>query len=297
MVEIFIMRLWLYSLVRKYGSASEVKFIQLLAQLSEESHKKILYWSKIMAVQAVLSSYMFVLLFVGVELIIADDLWHFLAGMFHFITYLIAAQISISDVLILYVYAFTDCTIVLGQMKQLSEAVNKYGRSTEPMMNIMIRYARLIVSIKQLNSLSKTLMMASKLCVIPFGSMIIIIATCSVEDPLQFVFKMAELGIGIFYASHGYILIAMLSRVDSMSKRLNDQINSAIVRAEHPNSANVKCYNLILEDLSCSRSHLVAREFGGRVTQMDAFDSVISTLSTLTLLFSLLGNNTHPETK
>ena len=285
--EIACLRVWLYTIIRKHRLMENIEFIQLLQNLDRKTARDVLYWSKFLSVNFTCGAYAFVSIFIGFELVIAEDFFQFAVGLFHLALYFHVSRVAQCDVIALYAFALAGCEVVLGQTKHLRHSVSVYGQFLDPMFAILGHYYKLVESVRQLNSLSRTLMLASKQLVIPLVSVAFFLVATPANDLFSILFKLVALNVAIVYAIHGYILIAALSRVDTMSKRLYIEINSLIARKKHTNLANALRLNLILQDLSSHKSHLVAREFGGSISQMDAFNSAISTLSVLTLLFSL----------
>ena len=286
-IEITCLRVWLYAIIRKHRSMEDIEFIQLLQNLDRKTARDVLYWSKVLSVTFTCGAYVFISVFIGYELVVAEDVFEFSVGLFHLALYYHVSRVAQCDVIALYALALAGGEVVLGQMKHLRHSVSVHGQFLDPMFAILGHYYKLVESVRQLNSLSRTLMLASKQLVIPLVSVAFFLVATPANDLFSILFKLVALNVAIVYAIHGYILIAALSRVDTMSKRLYIEINSLIARKKHTNLANVLRLNLILEDLSSHKSHLVAREFSGSISQMDAFNSAISTLSVLTLLFSL----------
>ena len=152
-----------------------------------------------------------------------------------------------------------------------------------------MRYPEEKNQLKQLNSITKIVMLTSKMFVIPMASFVLLVALLPGTGIAFNIIKYSiVLGASIF-ALRGYFLIAMLSQVDSHAKNLYSIVNSIVARGKHRKIDHVRRLLMILEDVSCSRSHLMIREFGSGVTQRDVFNSFASTMSIITLLISFSG--------
>lgn len=285
--EVIFIKIWLYLLVRKHGSLEKIKFIRLLHKLDKRTHDSIFYWSKIFFVQLTLSCFAFDAILYGRDLLLPKNLANFIVTLFHFSIHFQVVRIPLMDLLVLYVYSFAGLKVVLRQLEQLKHCIAHQSNYFHPSFAILIHYSALMKSIDQLNSCSGVLMLASKMLVIPFGSLLFVLAATPTDDLMSTLLKVAALAAASAFACHGYFLITILSKVDTKSKRLSSTINSLIARRKTRNYAISFRLKTILEDLSCLRSRLAVFEFSGKVTQMDVFDSVISTLSILTLLLKL----------
>ena len=285
-IELIILRVWLYFLSRKYQSMEKVKFIQLVKQLNKDTHDKMLFWTKFVSVQSTCSSFNFVSFIMGIQIFNAVDMKERIAGILLLAVNYCSVRILLSDVLILYIYSVAGFNVVLCHMNALSQAVSQYNQFSRPMFAILRQYKCLTESIEQLNSLSRPLVLASEILVIPLASTVFLISATPSHDLAASIMKASGILMGIIYSLHGYFLIAILSRVETNSKKLHSQICSTIFTNTHGHWEQVVKLTHILEDIPSDRSHLVVREFGGKVTQMDVFDSAISTLNTSILLIS-----------
>lgn len=288
-IEMIGCRLWFYFAERKHPSLEQIEFIELLRQLNQQSHDRILKWTKVISLQYTCNGAVFGIFLIGIEILSSKDIWHFTIGLIHLAIYFHAIRIAPSDVLILYVYAFAGQKVIMDQMVELRRLVAQYGQLRCPMVAIVKQYLRLVKSIQRLNSVCTFLMLMSKSLVIPMGSMVFIISATPSSGSVSFIFKFIILLVTIFHIAHGYFLIALLSRVDTMSKRLYSEVNSVIVRAKCHSWNEILQLKSILEDLSSVKNHLAVRELNGQVTQMDTFDSAMLTQTILTQMFSLRG--------
>lgn len=286
-IEMLSIRIWLFLIIREARSIENIHFLQFLTQLNQESEKTILLWTKIVSTQLNSSALIIGALFFWVEISITHNNWYIFVSLIHMFMILYALRISPNDILIPYVYAFSICKVVLDQMDHLTQLVAQFDHFAQPMFAVLTQYSLLTESIRHLNSLCGYLMLSSKIFVIPFGSLVFVVAATPTEGSSMFIFKIIILTGLVVYPLHGYLLTAALSQVDTVSKRFYSQTHSVIVRRKGHNLSDVLRLKLILEDLSSSSSRLAVREFSGKVTQMDTFDSVILTLSLLTLLFAL----------
>ena len=283
-VELIILRIWLYLLTQKYQSMEGVKFIQLIKQLDKDTHDKMLYWTKVVSVLSLCASFNAASFWVGIQISNVDDLRQKIVGILLLAINYYCARIVLSDVLILYIYSMAGLHVVLCHMNALSQVVSQYNQFSYPMFAILLKYKCLIESIEQLNSLSRPLVLASEILVIPVASTVFLISATPSHDLATSIMKASGIILGVIYVLHGYFLIAILSQVETNSKNLHSQICSAIVNNTHGHWEQVVRLTQILEDISSHRSHLVVREFEGKVTQMDVFDSIISTVNTMVLL-------------
>ena len=279
--EISAMRFWCQFACR---STENTKFIQLLEQLSEKSHKTILFTSKIISVMFTISSYVFGFFVVAVEIVAGKEMVDLIASLFHLFLYFHVARIDQAALMTLYVFAIADYRVISGQMQHLRQSVSQFNPFSHPIFAIFIHYSTLMESVQQFNFLGKVLMLMSKLFVIPLASMAAFMAVTPADGTILVIFKILTLSTAVFYALYGYVLVVVLSQVDTMSKRLYCEINSVIARSLPGKSMGKLQLRMLLEDLGCQRSHVVVREFGGTVTQMDACNSFISTGSLVLLL-------------
>ena len=291
--EMTAIRIWLYSLARKHPSSDTIDFMRLINQLDEKSSRTIVRNGRMFSIFYAFVVYNFLILLFGNQCLMAGDILHFLIPLFHLVMFVQFCRINPNDVLILYIYIFAGCQVVLEQLAQLKRAVNQSGQFTQPMFFILEKYSMLITSINQLNSLIRPLIFLSELLVYPMGSMAVLVVTSPSIGLLSITLKLMALVGAIGFTLHGYLLVALLSRVDTASKQFYSDTNSVIARGRHHDPRNILRLRFILEDMSCSRSHLVVREFGGTVTQMDAYNSVTSTASILTLVFAMKEIQSH----
>lgn len=288
--QIFIVRMWLYYTIRKNHSVENIGFMQLLNQLHPQSEEKIFFWTKCISISLTCSIYSLVSVHLTIEIYFWHDIYHLLFILYHAMTLVQAARTGPSDLLTLNAYAVTGCEAVLAQMEELRKSIAHLDQFAQPMFCILEQYSRVIMSVKQLNQLceptiSEVLTLDGKLLVVPFGSMLFVLVMSPASDS-SYVFKYISILAAGFFAFHGYLITVELAKVYSMSMKLSAEINSTLARNRQQHFSSVIQLRMILEDMSSSKSHLCARDTG-RVTQMDVYDSIISTLSTLTLFFSL----------
>ena len=276
-------RVWLYTVFRKHQSAEAIGFMQLLKQLKKESQVKFLFAVKLISSNVVISRYAFVLVLISIELNFSISRRNLFFILCLFVALFLTSRSLAADEIVLYVFAVAGCNAVLEQMEQLQKTVQRYPHFTFILVN---EYFKTVRCISKFNPLGKFLVLLSKLIVVPFGSMIFIVLASPTDDLSAFIFKLFTLVASFAFGLFGYLLIAKLAQVNQVSKKFYVECNSLIARRQDLHVSNVLALRKIIEDASCSRSHLVLREFAGTITQMDAFESIISTLSLLTLFFS-----------
>ena len=287
--QMVAVRIWLFAMTKTHNSTATIGFMQLLEQLNQQSERRILFWAQFISTNMLACTYLIGAFHIGIELYVSYGLWRYSFVLLFSLTLFLFVKFSANDVLILYVYALAGCTAVLDQMKIMRTALTECDRFSLLMVPFLQKYFSLIRSIERLNPLSKFIVLASELLIIPFGGMIFIFSSSPAEDLFQVLLKAIIITAAIFYALHGYLLIVVLARVDTMSKTLYSKIYCAILRSPRVTWVAVRQLLLIIEDASCSRSHLVIREYSGSVSQIDAFESITSTVSIMTLLFTFCG--------
>ena len=288
-LQTLAVRIWLFMLIKKHRSVSNIGFLQLLKQLGTQSQAKILFWTKLISVNLATVAYLYNVIHICIELLVSHDLWRYLFISFHAIMIFMFMRASLNDVLVLYVYGLAGCSTLLEQMKSLRGILKEYDHFAHSKFSVIQQYFFLIESITHLNPLSKFIVLASELLVVPFGSMIFIFSSSPAEGIVQLTLKAVILTAASVYALHGYLLIVVFAQVNTMSKVLCADINSVIARRRKLTWYEVKQLLLIIEDSSSSRSNMIIHEYSGSVTQMDAFESITSTLSIMTLLFTFRG--------
>ena len=290
--QMLAVRIWLFVLTKRHHSqVGKIGFMRLLEQLNAHSKKRILFWLKFISLNMIAFCYVFTVFHIGIELYVSTNYSHFYFSLVLSVTLFFTMRYALNDVLILYVYALAGSMAILDQMKNLRITLAQCDHFSRPLFAILQQYFLLTKSIKQLNPLSKFIVSASKLLTVPFGGMIFIFSSSPAEDLFSLLFKIVILGAAIYYALHGYLLIVGLAQVSTMSKVLYGEIHSIIAGKHHLSWFDIRLLLLIIEDASCSRSHLVIREHSGSVSQMDAFESITSTASVMTLFFTLHGVN------
>lgn len=115
-------------------------------------------------------------------------------------------------------------------MRQLVESVENHLYLTFELFHY---YKKVLQSIKQLNVLTKFLVLTSKMLVVPFGSMCFVVVELPTYDWFPFIFKVFLLTASFLFGIPGYLLIAKLAQVDKLSKKLHVKLHSIIARREH----------------------------------------------------------------
>ena len=276
-------RVWLYTVFRKHQSIETIGFMQLLKQLKEKSQVEMLSAVKLISTNIITSRYALILVLILIELYFSISTMHLLFILCLSVAFFPTSRSLAADEIVLYVFAVAGCNAVLEQMEQLRKTAQHYPHVTFILLN---EYFKTVRSIKKLNPLGKFLVLLIELIVVPFGSMIFILLASPTNDHSAFILKVFTLVTTFAFGLFGYLLIAKLAQVNQVSKKLYTECNSLIARRQNLPVSNVLVLRNIIEDASCSRSHLVLREFAGTITQMDAYESIISTVSLLTLFFS-----------
>lgn len=288
-IECAALRIWVYWTSRKYQSKDEIEIIQLIKQLGSKTKDVIVLCCKLITIPINISSYAFVLTLVLIEP--TDiNLSGVLLNLFYFFGYFEIIRRAINDVIILYVYSVAGFFVVMDKMEALRKSIAEYDHFQNPMFDILANYAQLIKSVKQLNSVATILMVSSNSLVIPLGSLDILMAITPTDSLTSELIRLSMFAGAAVYTLRGYILIVILSRVDTVGKKLSRELYSTILRCNQKDVLNVKRIAMILEDMSSSSSRIVAREKHSIVNQMDALNSLSSTVSTLALIFDLRGS-------
>ena len=276
-------KVWLYTVVREHQSMEEIGFMQLLKQLTKQSQDKTLLAAKVISTILIINCYVFVLGFSSIELYFSISTWHLLFILSFSVALFLLPRSLPNDAIVLYVFAIAGCNAVLEQMEKLRKTAQRYPHFTFILLN---EYFKTVRCITKSNPLGKFIVLLSELIVVPFGSMIFLMLSSPTDDLFALIFKVFTLVAAFAFGMFGYLLIAKLAQVSLVSKKFYVECNSLIARRQNLRPANVILLRKVIEDASCSRSHLVLREFAGTIAQMDAFESIIATLSLLTLFFS-----------
>lgn len=285
-LEILTHRFWLYRMTRRFHVASQVPFVKLLSQVEEDVARKYVKYTKVMCLELNMTALIFNLIMAGSEIRYAQSIWGVVRNIYFFFGFFFVVRMGITDTIILYSLATAGYEAVVSRIKALKQRIVEYNEYPDMTFDIREGTLEWISSVKKLNSITKILMSSNDALVVPLGSGAIFLIMTPEQELINRVAKYIVLLAIIAYSIRGYILVAMLSRVDTMSKDVYSMITSTIVRAKHNSIADILRLRYILEDMACVRSQVVVREFTGRVTQMDVFNSIISTVSTLTLLCS-----------
>ena len=150
---------------------------------------------------------------------------------------------------------------------------------------ILFTYAALMKQVKHVNQLIKFLMMGINLSLVPYVSSLFVIATAESESWAQIVMKFAAITPASVYSIRGLVLTAFLANIDFQTKVLHRSIASSIARGKVKHLYSKLLLRQIMEDLVCIRSHLMMREYTGKVTQMDVYENIIK-VAQFTMLFT-----------
>ena len=285
-MEIIIHRIWLYMLIHKYHKVEQVPFVKLLHKIDNNLDKSILKFIKVISSEVQLGGYGFQTIMLVTECLNSKDICQFMVSVFYYIGFIQVIRMGITDSMILYTLTAAGFEVIKTQMDSFEKSIDDYKDYPCNTYDLMDHYYEMVLSIEQLNSITKILMSSNDITVIPCGSAVIFLMLVPDSNPVYVAAKYIVLGAIIVFTLRGYILVAMLSYVDTRAKRIYLNINSIIFRVKRRRLIDIYRLKLIMEDIACIKSHVVVREFSGRVTQMDVYNSIISTISFLTLLFS-----------
>ena len=228
--QMVVVRIWLLFLIKKHRSVSNIGFLQLLKQLGTQSQAKILFWTKLISVSLTIFAYSFNVVHICIELLVSHNSWRYLFMSFYSIMIFVFMRASLNDVLVLYVYALAGCSVLLEQMKSMRSILKKCDHSSHNRFSVLQQYFFLIESIADLNPLSQFIVLVSELLIVPFGSMVFIFYSSPAEGLVQLLLKAIVISAASVYAFHGYTLIIVFAKVDTMSKVLYADINSVVAR-------------------------------------------------------------------
>lgn len=290
-IEMFTIRVWLFFFIRRHQSPEQIEFVQLLDQLDQKSHDRLLYWAKFVSNELTLAALAFIIITMTVEAYNSMNICNLILTAFYLILYSYGCTVTPHDVVILYTYALAAFKVVKDQMEQLEMSLNEYPQFTNPMFQIVSSYFKLINSVRQLNSLSKILMLTSHLLGVPLGSLLIYLALTPATNLLLIFFKITILSAGFVYTIRGYLLIAIFSRADTHSKKIFSRIYSIVVREKHRSLIHVWWLKFILEDISSRENHMAIRTFNSAIDQLHAISRIATTVCILILLFLLKGTS------
>lgn len=282
--EVAILHIWLFTLNRVGSPNENVHFVRLLNKLEPEDDKKILSWLKFILVQFGISSFTLHFNLMMYEAFTSTQILQSIVSIIYCASYYSAIQIFVRNVFILYFYCYAGFKVTLGQITKLKTMIERTDHSVDQMINL---YLNLLESISQLNYLSVKLLSNCNLLAIPNSSLLIMILITPMNGFIINSIKCLIVIISASFATRGYFLVSILSKIDGESKKLAKNIYSAISRNKFHHIDHVKQFLVILEDLSCERRLIVVRELNSPVTQMDVFNSIVSTVSLITLIFSL----------
>lgn len=157
---------WFSAIIRKYRSIDNIGFMQLLGKMKQDSQEKMHFLTKLVSINTAISCYSFALVFTGIEFYFASSIRHCWFILLAQCSLFLAARYAPNGVIVVYVYAIAGCNTVLDQMKQWLEFVENH-----PHLEALYHYKEVVQSIKQLNVLTKFIVLTSKMLVVPFGSM------------------------------------------------------------------------------------------------------------------------------
>ena len=287
--EVIILRIWCYFLLCRRGSMGQIDFIKMLDRLDAVTHEKMVYWARIICLEVALGGYIVNTGMGVIQIIYSSSFFEVSVHLVYCLGFSHICREFLNDLVILYFYALSGSGIAMRLMNQLNDSVAQYGQEPWSMLKILSAYFELIGSVEQLNSLAKMLVLSADILLIPVMAVVILIATLP-GTGLLFNFAKFFIVAGVtIFCLLGYILISFLSQVDTENKKLRSLLHSTIVRGHHAGLRHVYVLHHMLEDVSCRSSRTVVREFNSALTQMDLFESFMSTFSHITLFFSFYG--------
>lgn len=152
-------------------------------------------------------------------------------------------------------------------------------------LDALIEYIRLVKSILHVHPLMKVVSLTSRITVIPYVSLIIIIAITPTENNGQLIIKCIYLLSGVLWSNRGIVMTSIVSKIESKSRVLHKCIASRIARGQVVGSISHSQLILIMEDLSSAKNHICMREYSGsRSDQMDILINVVVTGQIVMLL-------------
>lgn len=291
LLEIVVLRMWIFSLLLKHRSSDQIEFVKLLKKLTPRDEKVILFILKRLLTQITTSATVFNVTMMIIDEIYATNNWQKFTNLIDCIGYFFLLRIAIRDLIIIYALAIGGFKVVSRELDSFILMISEMDR---PVKSMAKSYSDLVVSVRQLNSLVKILMFTGTFFTVPNSGFIIMLALIPADDFLTIYIKYTIMMIGVFFVIRGHFLTAILSNVDSKSKKLYSDINSTIARSKCNNLSQIIQLKLILDDISCERSLIEIREFNSSVTRTDFMNRIISTFSFVTLILSLkMSLNTH----
>lgn len=282
--EIIILRTWSFFAIRKYHSTDKFPFVHFMKKLKSDDHEMILFSLQLASILVNTSS------IIGHFIILFFDLYHsadaikYILFFYYIIGYTLITRNGAAGVMIMFTYSLAGFKVVYNGIKQLNSQITLYPSTIS---QVLFMYESLTSSVGQLTFITRILMLTSNLLIVPTFSLIIIFELTPVPDVLTLVTKIIFTFSCIMYSIRGYFLVAIMSKIASESKTLFVNINSIIARSLCESNEQVKRVNMILEDISCSKSRIVIREFNSTINQMDFLNSILLTASNVILIFSL----------
>lgn len=283
-VEVVILRVWIYLLIWKHRSPEHIDFVKLLRKLTPKDDKRILFILKCILTEITLSATVFNVTIMMIDGINSTNYMQKVISLIHCIEYFIYARIAIRDLMIIYALAIAGFKIVSRKVDSFNCMMKDMDYTIE---NIIDSYFDLILSVGQLNKLAKMLMFTGTFLVVPTAGFLIMIILIPTDGILMIYMKYVLILTVVFFTIRGYFLLFILSSIDSKSRKIYFDINSNIARSRCDNLSKIVYMKLILEDICCKQSLVQLREFNSPITRLDFLNNIISTISFVTLLFSL----------
>lgn len=283
-IELIILRVWSFIMIKKHQSAEHIEFISMMRKLEEKDHKTTLFFLKLASILINTSGIFGHSLMLIIDSYYSNNILKHAVNSFYVLGYIILIRNGARCVLFMFAYSLAGFKIVLKQVNKLNSQVTV---DTFEINQVLYLYDNLTSSVSQMTPLTQILMSTSNLLVIPTFSVLVIFSITPAPVMSLLILKNILLITGVTYSVRGYFLVAIMSIIESESKKLILNINSIIARGFCKNIEHLKRLNMILEDISSHKSRIIIHEFNSPVNQMDFYNSIISTASTVTLIFSL----------
>lgn len=285
--EIIILRTWTFFKVREYNSPENVPFVLMIKKLKSKDHKIILFCLQFASILVNTSGIFGHFIMLVIDSYHTNDTFKYIITCYYIIGYTLVIRNGARGVMIMFAYSVAGFRIVLSEIKELNRQMELYPSEINQVLRM---YNDLTISIEQLTLLIKILMLTSNLLVVPTFSFVVIIAITPVHDVFTFISQIIFIFAATLYSVRGYFLVAAMSKIASESKILMKKINSIIAGSSVQNTEHVIRLNMILDDVSCSRSRIIIHEFNSPINQMDVFHSIVSTISNVILIFTLVNS-------
>lgn len=283
-IELVILRIWFFIMIWKHRSPENIQFVLMLKKLEQNDEKIILFSLQVATFILNFCAIFCHWLVLFLDFCYSDGPSFFIIFLVNSTGYFFLVRDACRGVLIMYAYSLAGFKIVNDQIKKLIYQVTVYPSA---MNQVLYMYESLTTSAAQLTLLTKILMSTCNLLVVPTFSFIVILAITPTTSYFALIARVLIAVSGLVYLARGYYLVAVMSIIDSKSKKLYSNINSVIARDLCSNIEQVKRLNIILEDISCKKSRIIIHEYNSPINQMDVYNSIISTASTVALIISL----------